>query len=1670
MVNELLDNGHDMDEITNRVLSLFKYIQALNKLKHKTVKNTNEYRFCKYISELPEDPINVKLFYQDRLEDDIEDVDKDYNGNILLSVHKQEYSSCPVPPESIKEWLKFGWEDYRKSIELYDEFAVENYNALTGEYEEVILRFEDDEIRGRDFSYWKQERDKWVKKQEKIQSCNDLFYTLYGEYFALKRDSETHELIVANGMFCDANDNEICHPLLTHRVVLDFNAELNTVYIRDTDASPGLYTDILKDEQGINLQEISTLVEKLIECDYHPLDRNETPGFLKILIRQLSSKGLYSNDGIPEDWEQHYKFLLYNDPCFIIRKKLDGTVKAIEKITESIEAGKEIPKAIIDLVKGGKIDIPVDDHEYTIEEQLAMVGGESVDVLLSKPANREQLEIANRIEQYNAVLVQGPPGTGKTHTIANLLGHFIAQGKSVLVTSHTTKALTVLKDKIEGDLKKLCVSLLDESNEDMKKSVEEITDFMSRNSSVTIKREMDDLNDERKGIIQKLAEIRKKIYLNIHKECENIIYNGEGITPSQAARFVAENQGKLDYIPGYVQPNAPLPLSFDELVDLYHTNEIISEDDAIELSYDLPPLCEFIKENEFDELCQKISAIERKNSDINSSGVIKVKYVQGEKLLVFEVLGHVISIPLPAKKVVEDLNEYCVNHKNIEEWQRAVVIDGKAGGGFRERWVLLIDQIEQLVNLSATLASKGLGVDITFAEGIFISDLLEPLRKVKEMYEENGRLPWLFSMRFGEYYKALNLVRIAGKTPNSASDCELAIMRIEQQVVREKCSRYWRELLVSHGMPEFEDFGAEPERIAEKYIPSILYYLDWHNKEYKHFVALLDAVGFPENEICDISGIDSDAEVLEKRLIGISKVIPVCCDACMDYIQLTECNSKLEQLSDIATSGNRINSVILQELNCGISERNTIKYGVALKQLGNVYEKYGAQYRRNEYLKRLTPYAPDWAEAINQHHGIHGAANVPSNIEDAWKYCQLSMIIENITKIPLEELQKESRRLSQAYRDITARYAEKCGWYHLLLRTEKDLTLRQALQGWMAVVKKIGKGTGKRAPEYKAEARKLMEQCQNAVPAWIMPIDKALDSLNPDKNSFDIVIVDEASQSDISSLAVLYMGKKQIIVGDDKQVSPMAVGLNVDNITNLRKMYLSDDIPNNIIYDPTTSIYDIAMTTYTPLMLREHFRCVPDIIGYSNWLSYDGKIKPLRAANDSNILPAVVNYRVDGGERSGKQKINEPEAKAIVALIRSCIEQPEYRGKTIGVISLLGADQAKLIESLIHADDNISPSEIENRCILCGDSSNFQGDERDIIFLSMVDCPENPSETLRNLGYGSNDAYRKRYNVATSRARDQLWVVNSIDLGTNLKAGDIRRGLLEYALNPHSRDIMEKEVQEKAESPFEVAVAMALKDRGFNVVQQWEVGAYRIDMVINPTTNQIAIECDGERWHSSEVQIRNDMERQTILERIGWNFIRIRGSEYYSQPEKTIERVVAELEKLNVKSVPYTVEERKDNSELLNRVKNRAEIILNPSEPVGHNPKDIGGNHKPIENINDIPSEKINTGSEDLPPKNDIKTANTGEQMTLFNFDYPSSLLEIKKMLNQRGYEVVEPVKPKDNELWVISLRSEESDIKKLIGNNFSIKYDRGRIQSGNKSFHIVRSVTDGKGQRKNKI
>lgn len=1521
---EIVDAGQETLTSQEKVVLLFKYIRDLNALKQKIILRASDHPWFRPISWLPIDEENIHVYYRDKVEEELPDTTA-----VLLSVHKPEFSRCPEPDSILREWLFPGWDMYSREVNKRERIERTPVKKLgddsAGDDDVIVELFTDNAARVRAYNSWITKREEWAEKQKKYAKTRAVFSELYTQYVDLERDSETLEMVVANGFVCDKNNSAIDHPVLTRRVKVRHDASTNTIFIEDLDVSSDMYTPVFQEAEDINLKFIGEMREDLQKNDYHPLDRNDTPEFLKVLIRRVSSSSYFSAEGKPAHWND--RFLMYMNPCYIVRQRVDGTLKAIEQIIENIEETGEIPAPICDIVSGGKIEVPDDSGEETLEEKLAAVGGESVDILLSKEANKEQLEIARRIEHYNAVLVQGPPGTGKTHTIANLMGHFLAQGKSVLVTSHTKKALSVLKEKIAPGLRNLCVSILDDSNLDMERSVDGITDYMSRYTYFQLKREMDDASAERKLVISDLADTRRKLFQIINKENDCIVFNGESISPSRAAAFVLDNAADLDYIPGEIRRYEPIPASFAELSDLYRSNEYISAQDECELSSDLPDPKSVLSPAAFDSSWTAKESAKQRLRDIEDQSAWSVDYSNSE-ITISTAFG-TVSIPDADDDTVAQVQSYIASFGKIEEWMQYAAVDGKKGGSFKGLWGHLISQIQETCRFSEAHLAELFGKKIAFSVDPSES-FVASLHLLRDKYAQKGKISKLDLLFNKSFEQVLSDVTINGKAIQNADDCDVVLHFLERESLRKQCAGCWDDLIAKHNMPRFFDLDMDnQEQIAANYIPLIERYTAWYKNEFAELTEQIARLGISTDVVFQKNALDSDIAGTAKILGAVDSTLPRICEICRLVNEIRSNANTIAQATEMLRSGDRAASALCKNLTAALDAGDVNSYANAYSVLESTYAKHSILQKREDLLKRIYPVAPQWADSIKNRVGIHGEPVVPSTIEDAWKWKQYAEIIDDIMAEPFGELQRRSIELSKKYREITAHYAEKKAWYYLLYRTEADIGLKQALIGWKQLIKKIGKGTGKNAPMYRAEARKKMAKCQEAVPGWIMPIGKALESLDPKHNKFDVVIIDEASQSDISSLAILYMGKRLIIVGDDKQVSPMAVGLEVSKVNALRDMYITGKIPNAVLYDPKTSIYDIAATTFQPLMLREHFRCVPEIIGFSNSLSYEHKIKPLRDDSNCSLKPAVVNYRVRDGVRDGK--VNRREAETIVALMLACIAQPEYAGKTFGVISLLGDEQVKELQQLIFK--MIDPVECTKRRILCGNASNFQGDERDVIFLSIVDSPSEDGGPLKMQNFGQDDAFRKRYNVAASRAKDQLWVVDSLDAAVDLKPGDIRKILIDYSLNPAAADAAIEEAEEHAESAFEAAVAKALIVRGYHLVQQWKVGTYRLDMVAVCGDKKVAIECDGERYHSGDAKIREDMERQTILERLGWTFIRIRGSEYFRNPESALSRVVGELHALGIDPEDReVVSEESRETELLTRVKAKAAEILRERE------------------------------------------------------------------------------------------------------------------------------------------
>ena len=223
--------------------------------------------------------------------------------------------------------------------------------------------------------------------------------------------------------------------------------------------------------------------------------------------------------------------------------------------------------------------------------------------------------------------------------------------------------------------------------------------------------------------------------------------------------------------------------------------------------------------------------------------------------------------------------------------------------------------------------------------------------------------------------------------------------------------------------------------------------------------------------------------------------------------------------------------------------------------------------------------------------------------------------------------------LNDEIRGLTGSIGEHLAWRNCL--TALTLAQRMHLTLYQKAMEKYGQGKGKYAATYLADAQRELEQCRAAVPAWIMPTYRVAESLSPDRDAFDVVIVDEASQSGVDALFLWWLGKKVVIVGDDEQISPDAVGLELAPVLAIKKELLGDQ-PIGSVIGPTTSLFDLGDIAFTGnrTYLREHFRCMPEIIAFSNRISYaDSPLEPLRQFG-ADRLPPLRSSHVAGATRS----------------------------------------------------------------------------------------------------------------------------------------------------------------------------------------------------------------------------------------------------------------------------------------------------------------------------------------------------------------------------------------------------------------------------------------------------
>lgn len=486
--------GNEMT-IQAKAINLFKYLQAMQEKQDNIVLNYTNHQWNYFVKDLPDDPENIAFYYRDYVK-----FDEGYSAleeiPYILKVHNPDFDACPMPNEKLMPWLQEDWNDYNvEKPKIRERIPLAGSNPVV--YREFRSVFDSQVM----YDRWMEKRNLWRARQLVLEQTKNLFAELFMHRQRLIKEDGDWELLIANGVFQVTEDSSISHPILLKRVEIEFDTERNDIYIRDVDVNSSFYIELFNGISDVDRDAVQNADAENSREQYYPFDRNATKTFFERVVHSVSHKGKYFSNMELAKLNNDAAFKVSWEPMLILRQRPNGMAKMINKIIEKIGETGEVPQHLINILQPGNNFVENSDYtQESTEEKLAAVGGEAIDILLPKEANQEQLDIAKTIEVNDAVVVQGPPGTGKTHTIANLLGHFLAQGKRVLVTSHTNKALKVLKDKVECELQPLCVSVTDDSRKDIESSIAAIANFSE--IPAKLEKEIKECDTKRKSIIQ----------------------------------------------------------------------------------------------------------------------------------------------------------------------------------------------------------------------------------------------------------------------------------------------------------------------------------------------------------------------------------------------------------------------------------------------------------------------------------------------------------------------------------------------------------------------------------------------------------------------------------------------------------------------------------------------------------------------------------------------------------------------------------------------------------------------------------------------------------------------------------------------------------------------------------------------------------------------------------------------------------------------------------------------------------------------------------------------------------------------------------------------------------------------------------------------------------------
>ncbi|CAM3717272.1 DUF3320 domain-containing protein [Mucilaginibacter galii] len=471
-----------------------------------------------------------------------------------------------------------------------------------------------------------------------------------------------------------------------------------------------------------------------------------------------------------------------------------------------------------------------------------------------------------------------------------------------------------------------------------------------------------------------------------------------------------------------------------------------------------------------------------------------------------------------------------------------------------------------------------------------------------------------------------------------------------------------------------------------------------------------------------------------------------------------------------------------------------------------------------------------------------------------------------------------------------------------------------ALKHWEGVPKQEGGGQiNILRSEFNRKARhmpirRLMQEAGLAIqaikPVIMMSPMSIANFLPPDSIEFDLVIFDEASQvRPVDALGAILRGKQIVVVGDTKQMPPTSF---------FDKMNTETDDEENVTAD-MQSILGMCDAQGTPQrMLRWHYRSRHEsLISLSNQEFYENKLVIFPSPGSKYRMGLIFHHLPDTYYDKGKTRTNPKEAEKVAdAVIEHALQYPKL---SLGVVAFSTA-QMQAIQNALEIRRRMNP-DVENffrshtdEPFFVKNLENVQGDERDVIFISIGYGRLEDGKVPMSFGPLNNEGGERRLNVLITRAKSRCEVFTNITAsditpGPNAKFG-IRslKSFLYFA--EHGKFESDKEVIEVKHQPFEQVVADSLRNEGYTVREKIGSAGFYIDLTIvdnnNPGRYLLGISCDGKSYASAKSARDRDRLRNAVLEGMGWKLYNVWSTDWFRNPSKELRLLIATIEKAKV--------------------------------------------------------------------------------------------------------------------------------------------------------------------------